>query len=359
MRPAQCMHAHAAAAPDRPSRHGRVLCVGRAVALPGAARPAGGDRRRAAARSRCSAPTARASSRRCATTPAAASSPPRPTRRATFGVHSAHGPDEGRAARARRRAAAGRFRRVPHVIRACFKAAVRAKSRRCIEDRGIDEIYIDLTDVPGVRDVVGHDPLGGVRAVAQEIKNSVRDATGLTCSIGVTPNKLLSKIASELDKPDGLTILLAGRRRGAHLAAAGAQDQRHRPEGGREARCARHRDGRRARRGRRRDAGRAIRRELRRVAARRRARPATSGRSSRTASRCRSAARRPSSATCMRCATAPQLSRDLHRAVRASSPATCSARATSGERSASSCASTTSRPSRATTRSTRRPRTRR
>ena len=34
-----------------------------------------------------------------------------------------------------------------------------------IEDRGIDEIYIDLSDVPGVHDAVGHDPLGGVRAV--------------------------------------------------------------------------------------------------------------------------------------------------------------------------------------------------
>jgi DNA polymerase-4 len=43
--------------------------------------------------------------------------------------------------------------------------------------------------------------------VAQEIRNSVKRATGLSCSIGVTPNKLLSKIASELDKPDGLTIL--------------------------------------------------------------------------------------------------------------------------------------------------------
>ena len=89
-----------------------------------------------------------------------------------------------------------------------FKAAV-AEVTPVIEDRGIDEIYIDLSDVPGVRDVVGHDPHGGVRAVAQEIKNSVLRATGLTCSIGVTPNKLLSKIASELDKPDGLTLLLA------------------------------------------------------------------------------------------------------------------------------------------------------
>lgn len=87
-----------------------------------------------------------------------------------------------------------------------FKAAV-AEVAPVIEDRGIDEIYIDLTEVPGAQDSVGHDAAGGVRAVAQEIRNNVRRATGLSCSVGVTPNKLLSKIASELDKPDGLTVL--------------------------------------------------------------------------------------------------------------------------------------------------------
>jgi DNA polymerase-4 len=87
-----------------------------------------------------------------------------------------------------------------------FKAAV-AEIAPLIEDRGIDEIYVDLSDVPGAQDAVGHDPFGGVRAVAQEIRNNVRSATGLTCSIGVTPNKLLAKVASELDKPDGLTVL--------------------------------------------------------------------------------------------------------------------------------------------------------
>ena len=88
-----------------------------------------------------------------------------------------------------------------------FKAAV-AELAPVIEDRGIDEIYIDLTNVPGAQDPVGHDPLGGVRALALEIKNNVKRATGgLTCSIGVTPNKLLSKLASELEKPDGLTVL--------------------------------------------------------------------------------------------------------------------------------------------------------
>jgi len=87
-----------------------------------------------------------------------------------------------------------------------FKAAV-AEVAPVIEDRGIDEIYIDLTDHPGAQDAVGHDPSGGVRALALEIKNNVMRATGLNCSIGITPNKLLSKIASDLDKPDGLSLL--------------------------------------------------------------------------------------------------------------------------------------------------------
>ena len=87
-----------------------------------------------------------------------------------------------------------------------FKAAI-AEVAPVIEDRGIDEVYIDLTEVPGAQDVVGHDPCGGARAVGQAIRNSVRRATGLTCSVGITPNKLLSKLASELDKPDGLTLL--------------------------------------------------------------------------------------------------------------------------------------------------------
>jgi DNA polymerase-4 len=83
-----------------------------------------------------------------------------------------------------------------------FKEAVRSLAPH-VEDRGIDEIYIDLT--PLVRD----DGDGGssAREVAYEIQSAVRAATGLSCSIGVTPNKLLSKIASDLDKPGGITIL--------------------------------------------------------------------------------------------------------------------------------------------------------
>ncbi len=99
------------------------------------------------------------------------------------------------------------FEQYRHYSR-LFKAAV-AEVAPVIEDRGIDEIYIDLSDVPGAQDSVGHDAAGGVRAVAQEIRNTVRRRTGLSCSIGVTPNKFLAKIASELDKPDGLTVLTA------------------------------------------------------------------------------------------------------------------------------------------------------
>jgi len=91
-----------------------------------------------------------------------------------------------------------------------FKAAVRTLAPR-IEDRGIDEIYVDLTgvsppDTP--HGAAAHvDAWEQSRAVARALKRAVRAATGLTCSIAVAPNKLLAKIASELDKPDGLTLL--------------------------------------------------------------------------------------------------------------------------------------------------------
>jgi DNA polymerase-4 len=76
-----------------------------------------------------------------------------------------------------------------------FKSAV-AGIVPHIEDRGIDEIYIDLSEEQEE-----------TQLLAQRIKQAVRDATGLSCSIGIAPNKLLAKICSDLDKPDGLTIL--------------------------------------------------------------------------------------------------------------------------------------------------------
>ena len=91
-----------------------------------------------------------------------------------------------------------------------FKESVRAIAP-LIQDNGIDEIYIDLTDVSATPvDVVcepNNDPWERAYRIGRSIKEAVRAATGLSCSIGIAPNKLLAKMASELDKPDGLTLL--------------------------------------------------------------------------------------------------------------------------------------------------------
>jgi DNA polymerase IV len=81
-----------------------------------------------------------------------------------------------------------------------FKEAVRALAP-LVEDRGIDEIYMDLTGE------VGDGGWERARELAGQLQSAVREATGLSCSIGVTPNKLLSKIASDLEKPGGITVL--------------------------------------------------------------------------------------------------------------------------------------------------------
>ena len=82
-----------------------------------------------------------------------------------------------------------------------FKGVVTAITPR-MEDRGIDEVYIDFDSVPGGADQGG-------RPLAERIQREVHERTGLTCSLGVAPNKLLAKIASELNKPNGITILHA------------------------------------------------------------------------------------------------------------------------------------------------------
>ena len=69
-----------------------------------------------------------------------------------------------------------------------------------MEDRGVDEVYIDFSDVPGGQ-------REGGRVLARLIQKAIFDATGLTCSVGVAPNKLLAKMASEFNKPNGITII--------------------------------------------------------------------------------------------------------------------------------------------------------
>ena len=65
-----------------------------------------------------------------------------------------------------------------------------------MEDVGIDEAFLDLSD----RDRSSEE-------IAKDIKKRIKEEIGLTCSIGIAPNKLLAKIPSDLEKPDGLTLL--------------------------------------------------------------------------------------------------------------------------------------------------------
>ncbi|MGB8693198.1 MAG: DNA polymerase IV [Steroidobacteraceae bacterium] len=87
-----------------------------------------------------------------------------------------------------------------------FKAAVTAIAPR-MEDRGIDEVYVDFDAVPAELAATG--AADRRLALARRIQDAVFAGTGLTCSIGVAPNKLLAKIASELHKPNGITIVHA------------------------------------------------------------------------------------------------------------------------------------------------------
>jgi DNA polymerase-4 len=77
-------------------------------------------------------------------------------------------------------------REVMEVIRA---------NAETVEVVGLDEAYIDLTE------------LFSPKATARRIAAEIRDATGLTCSIGISESRLLAKITSELAKPAGLVVL--------------------------------------------------------------------------------------------------------------------------------------------------------
>ena len=64
-----------------------------------------------------------------------------------------------------------------------------------MEDVGIDEAYLDISDEPDPNETI-----------VDKIKTGIDEAIGLTCSIGIASNKLLAKIASDMQKPNGLTI---------------------------------------------------------------------------------------------------------------------------------------------------------
>jgi len=68
-----------------------------------------------------------------------------------------------------------------------------------VEGLSLDEAFLDVTDSRALH--------GSGRQIAEKIKLTIRDRTGLTASVGVAENKLVAKIASDLDKPDGLVVV--------------------------------------------------------------------------------------------------------------------------------------------------------
>lgn len=77
--------------------------------------------------------------------------------------------------------------------------AVLARYTPMIERLSLDEAFLDVSASLSL--------FGSARAIGAAIKAGVRAATGLSCSVGIAPNKLLAKLASELEKPDGLVEL--------------------------------------------------------------------------------------------------------------------------------------------------------
>lgn len=114
-----------------------------------------------------------------------------------FGIHSAMPMAEA-------------IRRCPHVCQvrsrmshyAAISKQVFAVFREftpIVEGLSLDEAFLDVTASVTL--------LGSPEAIAVAIKKRIREETALTASVGVAENKLVAKIASELDKPDGLTVI--------------------------------------------------------------------------------------------------------------------------------------------------------
>jgi len=69
-----------------------------------------------------------------------------------------------------------------------------------VEPVSIDEAYVDVAGCERL--------FGGINEIALSIKKRIRERLSLSCSLGAAPNKFLAKIASDMDKPDGLTIIM-------------------------------------------------------------------------------------------------------------------------------------------------------
>lgn len=87
-----------------------------------------------------------------------------------------------------------RYVEVSRVVMGCL-----GEFSPLVEQVSVDEAYVDLTGTDRI--------FGPPEDTARTIKRRIHDATALTCSVGLSTSKLLAKIASDMDKPDGLTII--------------------------------------------------------------------------------------------------------------------------------------------------------
>jgi DNA polymerase-4 len=114
-----------------------------------------------------------------------------------FGVHSAMA-----AARARRLCPNLAFVRPRFDVYRAISAEIRAiflSYTALVEPLALDEAYLDVTGCEQLQ--------GSATLIARQIKQRIFDQTGLTASAGVSSNKLLAKLASAMNKPDGLTVV--------------------------------------------------------------------------------------------------------------------------------------------------------
>jgi DNA polymerase-4 len=91
-----------------------------------------------------------------------------------------------------------RYREISRQVFAIFE-----RFTPFVEGLSVDEAFLDVT---GARRLFGEGP-----RIARTLKTTIKDETGLTASVGVAPNKFLAKLASDMDKPDGLTVVPSSR----------------------------------------------------------------------------------------------------------------------------------------------------
>jgi DNA polymerase-4 len=114
-----------------------------------------------------------------------------------FGVHSAMPMREALRRCPQAVVVTPRFRRYREVSNAVFEVFREFTDQ--VEGLSLDEAFLDVTGSIGL--------FGSGEDMAREIKKRIRERTGVTASVGVSHNKLLAKLGSEMHKPDGLTVI--------------------------------------------------------------------------------------------------------------------------------------------------------